>query len=115
MLHVYVHEIHKITSPVAIYFPAKFSGYTVSLHTVLQTLPPSIFCNFILLGDFNVNFLDPSITGFCELNNILSFNLTQIVQDPTRMLTLLEEDMLPDMSTFKNLIESSESRLKINK
>ena len=34
------------------------------------------FSNFVLLGDFNVNYLDSSITGFCELNNIMSsFNL----------------------------------------
>ena len=52
----------------------------------LQKVNPSLYSNFVLIGDFNVNVLDSSTTLFHSLHDILSsFNLTQVVQEPTRI------------------------------
>lgn len=56
------------------------------LFIFLQKLNPSLFSNFVIIGDFNVNFLDSSSCLYHSLLTILSsFNLTQVVQKPTRM------------------------------
>ena len=72
-----------------LYNPPDNVCYVLStLTSVLQTLPPSMFSNFLLLGDFNVNYFDTSSTAFCQLDNLLSsFNLFQVVQEPTRIAT----------------------------
>ena len=47
----------------------------------LQKVNPSLYSNFVLIGDYNVNVLDSSTTLFHSLHDILSsFNLTQVVQ-----------------------------------
>ena len=66
--------------------PDNVSHVLSKLDSVLQTLPPTLFSNFVLLGDFNVNYLDTSNSVFCLLDNILSnYNLFQVVQEPTRV------------------------------
>ena len=74
-----------------------------SLLSVLQNLPPTLFSNFILLGDFNVNFLEVSTTAFCQLNDfLLSFNLTQVVNEPTRIVSSNKATLL-DLALVSNL------------
>ena len=84
-IHSYSHS-HVIG---VLYNPPDNVSYVLSILTsVLQTLPPSIFSNFLLLGDFNVNYFDTSSAAFCQLDNMLSsFNLYQVVQEPTRVAT----------------------------
>ena len=44
--------------------------------------------NFVLLGDFNVNYLETSSSLYFMLHSILcSFDLTQVVREPTRLAT----------------------------
>ena len=55
-----------------------------SLFTTLETLNISSFTNFVLIGDFNINFHNPSCFLYPKLSNILqSFSLSQVVQDAT--------------------------------
>ena len=42
------------------------------LVSVLQTLPPSVVYNFVLLGGLNVIYLDTSSIALCELDDMLS-------------------------------------------
>lgn len=42
--------------------PDNVRNVLLSLYTFLQTLSPSLFSNFVLLGDFNVNYLDSSVS-----------------------------------------------------
>ena len=48
----------------------------------LQNLSPSLYSNFVLIGDFNVNLLDTML--YHSLHDILSsFNLLQVVEETT--------------------------------
>ena len=65
-------------------------SYPVSIFdklcTTLQILNPADFPNFLLLGDFNVDFCNQNSHLFSHVNDILlSFSLTQIVSSPTRI------------------------------
>ena len=48
-----------------------------------------VFSNFVLLGDFNVNFYNSSHRFFSNLCNILDcFSLSQVVPEPTHISPL---------------------------
>ena len=56
------------------------------LCTTLQILNPAVFSNFLLLGDFNVDFCNPNSNLYSHVNDLLlSFSLTQIVPSPTHI------------------------------
>ena len=47
-----------------------------------------MFSNFLLIGDFNINYFDTFSNAFCQLDNLLSsFDIFQVVQEPTRVAT----------------------------
>ena len=62
--------------------------------SIFDTLPDVLSCldynfptNFILLGDFNVDFLKPSSHLYSHLCNIMySFSLSQVVMEPTHLI-----------------------------
>jgi len=58
------------------------------LQSVLECCNPSLFSSSVLIGDFNVNFLDITHPGFSFVSDILcSFNLTQVCPGPTHIAT----------------------------
>ena len=68
--------------------PSSTSLIFDTLFSVLEQLDPSLFLNYVLIGDFNVNFLNPQHFLYHKLSCILSsFNLTQVVQQPTHVST----------------------------
>ena len=57
-----------------------------TLSDTLSSLDHTSFTNFILLGDYNVNFLQPSSPFYVHLCNIMhSLSLTQVVTEPTHI------------------------------
>ena len=57
-----------------------------SFHSYLESINIPQFFSFVLIGDFNINFLDPSHPLFSTLCNILSsFGLTQVVKEHTHI------------------------------
>ena len=57
-----------------------------NLCTTLQMVNPAQFCTFLLLGDFNVNFLNTQHHLFSHLRDILySFSLQQVVPSFTHV------------------------------
>jgi len=78
-----------------------------TLFNVLCSLNSSLFSNLILLGDFNVNYLDSTSSLYTLLHSIISsFDLTQIVQEPTRVVdngsaTLIDPALLSNPSCCK--------------
>lgn len=71
------------------------------LFIFLQKINPCLYSNFVLVGDFNVNFLDPLSFLYHSLQNILSsFNLTQVVQEATR--TTSDTATLIDLAMMSN-------------
>ena len=79
------------TSPdltVAIFYRPPNSNPTLldSLFTTLCNLDVSVFSNFYLLGDFNIDFFCASNPLYHKLLSIVSsFNLEQVVTEPTRV------------------------------
>ena len=67
-----------------------------------------MFSNFLLLGDFNVNYFDTSSTAFCQLDNLLSsLNLFQVVQEPTRIATSGNATLIDlALVSNKNIVEN---------
>ena len=58
-----------------------------TLFNVPCSLNSSLFSNHILLGDFNVNYPDPTSFLYTLLHSMISsFDLTQVVQEPTRVI-----------------------------
>ena len=54
------------------------------LYSVLESLDPTVLSNFVLLGDFNIDFYNHNHPLFCKLSSFLhSFELTQVVSQPT--------------------------------
>ena len=54
------------------------------LESYLETIPPTLLCSAILLGDFNINLLSPNYTSH-QIHSLTSeMNFTQVVQQPTR-------------------------------
>ena len=57
-----------------------------NLCRTLQIVNPVDFSNFLLLGDFNVDFCNPEHHLFSHVSNILlNFSLTQVVSCPTHV------------------------------
>ena len=57
-----------------------------TLFCTLCNLDVSMFSNFVLLGDFNIDYFCTQSPLFSKLNFIVSsFNLTQLVSEPTRV------------------------------
>ena len=57
-----------------------------TLFSTFCTFNPSVFTNFCIIGDFNVNFLLPTTPSYIILTNITSsFSLSQVVTEPTRI------------------------------
>ena len=55
------------------------------LESALESTPPASMKNFVLVGDFNINLLQPDSPSAIELTNITSsFHLSQVVNSPTR-------------------------------
>ena len=64
--------------------PNSSSELMDALYTCLENLDITCFTNFILLGDFNIDFCNTSHHLFCKLSNLMhAFSPTQVVKDPT--------------------------------
>ena len=75
--------------------PSSASTIFDSLFETLITVDQSYFSNFVLLGDFNINYFcitHPLYHHLCNLEN--SFSLTQVVDSPTRFSSSLSSDLL---------------------
>ncbi len=46
-------------------------GGVAILFTVLQSLDPALFSNFVLLGDFNIDFYNPGHHLYSKLHSLL--------------------------------------------
>ena len=70
-----------------LYCPPGFSPIVLKfLHNVLESFRPSVFSSFVLVGNFNVNFLGVNHFLFSFVSDLLSsFNLQQVVPGPTRV------------------------------
>ena len=65
--------------------PSSPSVFMDNLYTSLQNVNICNFSNFVLLGDFNINYNNPSHPYFTQLCNLIdSFFLVQVVPEPTR-------------------------------
>ena len=66
----------------------------------------SLTCIFFLIGDFNIEFLTPSSLYTKLLSVISSFNLTQVVSEPTRVSntysSLIDLIFVPPSVTVKS-------------
>ena len=84
---------HPLSSPVSIFD---------NLCTTLQIVNPARFHSFVLLGDFNVNFVNKDHHLFTHVSDILyTFSLTQVVPSytyisPTGSPSLIEYALLSD-------------------
>ena len=55
-----------------------------NLFSVLESLDSSYFSNFVLLGDFNIDFCNPLHPPYSKLTSLMQlFSLTQVVQGTT--------------------------------
>ena len=65
--------------------PSSQSSALSDLESALESTPPAFMKNFVLLGDFNIDLLQPDSPSAIELTNITSsFHLSQVVNSPTR-------------------------------
>ena len=69
------------------YRPPNSSPFVIdSLFTILCNLNVSLFSNFYLIGDFNIDYFCTSHPLYCNLTSVVSsFNLTQVVSEPTHI------------------------------
>lgn len=85
-----------------------------TLFTTLQSLDAGLFSNFVLLGDFNIDFCNPHHYLYSRLASMLStFSLTQVVSDYTHhgphgdslidLVLLSQPSQLIDCSTIPPL------------
>ena len=82
--------------------PATTQCVLQQLYFFLQKVNPTLFSNFVIIGDFNVNALDTSTSLYHSLLDIMSsFNLFQVVQEPTRM-ALCGTATLIDLALMSN-------------
>ena len=67
--------------------PATTAGIIFDIKSnIFENVDPSLFSNFVFLGDFNVDYLQAATTTECALANLLcSFHLTQVVHEPTHI------------------------------
>ena len=64
--------------------PSSPVSFFDNLCSTLQHLSPHLFTNFVLVGDFNINFCNKDHPYFCRLRNIFqTFSLSQVVLSPT--------------------------------
>ena len=65
--------------------PSSQSSSLSDLESALESTPPAFMKNFVLLGDFNIDLLQPDSPSAIELTNITSsFHLSQVLNSPTR-------------------------------
>ena len=82
----YPHCTNRCT--VCVFFRPPSSPLAVleALHCELEHTDPSLFSNFVLVGDLNINFLNTSHPLFSFVSDSLcSFSLTQCVPAPTHI------------------------------
>ena len=64
--------------------PSSAVTFFDNLCTAIQSISPILFSNFVLIGDFNINFCTRDHPYFCKLNAVLElFSLSQVVSAPT--------------------------------
>ena len=69
-----------------IVLPAHLLKFCILYIVILNQLIIPQFSSFVLIGDFNINFLDRTHPSFSSLCSILSiFGLTQVVDDQTHI------------------------------
>ena len=74
--------------------PSSPSFVLDDFYTTFEDLMLSRFSNFVLVGDFNIDYLNPSHAMYPKLTNLLqSFSLTQVV--PIYLLMLLPMELQP--------------------
>ena len=84
----------------ALYVPP-VSVYT-DLHSLFLFLHQAHFSKFVLIGDFNVDYLDSSSPLYHSLQTILNnYCLTQVVQEPTRVCVSGKASMI-DLALLSN-------------
>ena len=77
------------------------------LYHVLQSLNPSVFCKFVLVGDFNIDMLSSSAPLSSHLSVILnSFCMSQVVNSPTHIApngreSLIDLALISDPASFQ--------------
>ncbi len=78
--------VNKICISVFYHRPNSLSEGFDNLFMHLQSFDTSQFSNYILLGDFDVNFCNGNHPFYSRLYNMFSyFGLTQVVSEPTRI------------------------------
>ena len=72
---------------VALFYRPPSSNYSIldTLFTTLCSIFISLPSQFVLMGDFNINFFNTSPLYFKLLSVVSSFNLSQIVTEATRV------------------------------
>ena len=59
-----------------------------TLFSILCTFSPNVFINLVIVGDFNINYLSTPNYLHDRLSSVMSsFNLLQVVSEPTRIST----------------------------
>ena len=89
------------------------SSATIIFDTLCETLftiDQSYFSNFVLLGDFNVNYFCNSHPLYQHLCNLTySFSLTQVVDSPTH-ISFSQQSSLIDLVFVSNMLSFSQCR-----
>ena len=73
---------------ICLFYRPPGSAYSLlnTLFDILCNIFVSLASKFFLIDDFNIDFLTPSCSLYQKLLSIVtSFNLTQVVKDPTRV------------------------------
>ena len=84
--------------------PSSNSGVFDNLCTALQSLNPSVYNSFVLLGDFNVNYFYTHSPLYARLSDCLSpFSLSQLVSSathkyPSGTTSLIDLAFVPNLS-----------------
>ena len=84
--------------------PSSNSGVFDNLCTALQSLNPSVYNSFVLLGDFNVNYFCTHSPLYARLSDCLSpFSLSQLVSSathkcPSGTTSLIDLAFVPNLS-----------------
>ena len=79
-----------------------------NFYTVLEGLDPSYFSNFVLLGDFNIDFYNPHSHQHCKLTDVMhAFSLTQAVGEalhttPTGKETMIDWALVSQMTKLRH-------------
>ena len=82
-------DVHPSRVALALFYRPP-SSYVSVFDTLITTLYSSIdvtlFSNFVLLGNFNVNVMNPHHPLFCNIQMLASsLCITQVVSEPTRI------------------------------